>query len=60
MSEREPRDVKNLDIYGNAPLAWSRARGALEAARSAHHTFFLGTVGSDEKARRLLRALDGR
>ena len=47
MSEREPRDVKNLDIYGNAPLGWSRAHDALEAARSAHHTFFLGTVGSD-------------
>ena len=47
MSEREPREAANLDIYGNAELLWSRARDALDASGKVHTTFFLGTVGPD-------------
>ena len=42
--------VKNLDIYGDAPLPWSRARGLLEATRSetGHgSSWFLVTVRPD-------------
>jgi len=37
-------ETKNLDIYGHAPLPWSRARDALAASRGPSVTFFLGTV----------------
>jgi hypothetical protein len=26
MADRPPTETKNLDIYGNAPLPWSRPR----------------------------------
>jgi hypothetical protein len=45
MSERAPRHTKNLDIYGNRALPWSRPRDALAAVGSQHVTFFLGTAG---------------
>jgi hypothetical protein len=45
MTDRAPVKVINLDIYGNAPLAWSRARDLLAASPSRLDiTFFLGTV----------------
>ena len=47
MTERAPVDVKNLDQYGNAPLAWSRARDLLAANPPQPGTYFLGTVGPD-------------
>jgi hypothetical protein len=47
MSERQPTEVKNLDRYGNAALAWSRARDALATIGSQHVTFFIGTVRPD-------------
>jgi hypothetical protein len=37
-------ETKNLDIYGSAPIPWSRARDALQASRGPGATFFLGTV----------------
>ena len=37
----------NLDIYGNAPLEWSRAERLLEALGEEHKTFFLSTVRPD-------------
>lgn len=47
MSEREPVETKNLDQYGNAALAWSRANEALSSQTGQAITFFLGTVGAD-------------
>jgi hypothetical protein len=47
MSEREPADTTNLDIYGNAPLEWSRARAALSASPRADLPWFLGTSRPD-------------
>ena len=42
-------EVKNLDIYGNKPLAWSRARKLLTASSKskAHQTYWLATTGRD-------------
>jgi hypothetical protein len=40
-------DTKNLDIYGSAPLPWSRAREAMAASHGPGVTFFLGTVRPD-------------
>ena len=44
-------EQKNLDIYGSAPIPWSRARELLEAARNGtghgSSTWFLGTVRPD-------------
>ncbi len=40
-------ETKNLDVYGSAPIPWSRARDALAAARGPSITFFLGTVRPD-------------
>jgi len=42
-------ETKNLDIYGSAPIPWSRARDALAASRGPGVTFFLGTVRPDRK-----------
>ena len=39
--------TKNLDIYGSAPIPWSRACDALAASRGPGVTFFLGTVRPD-------------
>src|SRR4051812_19569891 len=48
MAEREPSEVKNLDIYGNEPLPWSRAREELIALSPSPDTpFFLSTVRPD-------------
>jgi hypothetical protein len=47
MAERTPSDVKNLDIYGNDALEWTRARDALAAANGPERSFFLGTVRPD-------------
>jgi hypothetical protein len=45
MTDRTPVKVTNLDIYGNAPLEWSRARDLLETTPTRLDiTFFLGTV----------------
>ena len=40
-------DAKNLDIYGHAPLPWSRATGLLEAAQE---DFGDGTTAGDPRA----------
>ena len=46
-------EEKNLDIYGNPPIPWSRALEALEAETAktgeaaAHKTWWLGTTGAD-------------
>ena len=46
MTDRQPTETTNLDIYGNAPLEWSRALKALSEPPT-NVTHFLGTVGSD-------------
>ncbi|MFF0545071.1 pyridoxamine 5'-phosphate oxidase family protein [Nocardia thailandica] len=41
-------ETTNLDIYGNAPLEWSRARAALHGfVAQPQQSVFLGTVGPD-------------
>jgi len=46
--DREPIETKNLDIYGDPVLPWSRARDVLDAIEpTAHITWFLGTSGPD-------------
>ena len=42
-------EAKNLDIYGDPPLPWSRALEALEAPldREAPRTTWLSTVDAD-------------
>ena len=40
-------ETTNLDIYGHAPLEWSRVTEALTASRGPDVTFFLGTVRPD-------------
>lgn len=45
MTDREPTEQRNLDIYGDGPLPWSRAREALEA--DAPKTQWLSTVRPD-------------
>ncbi|HME04893.1 MAG TPA: pyridoxamine 5'-phosphate oxidase family protein [Solirubrobacteraceae bacterium] len=40
-------ETKNLDIYGHAPIPWTRARDALAASGGPGFTFFLGTVRPD-------------
>jgi hypothetical protein len=47
MTERNPSDVKNLDIYGNDALPWSRARDALANPQGSGVTHFLGTIRQD-------------
>jgi pyridoxamine 5'-phosphate oxidase-like protein len=47
MTERVPTETANLDRYGNAELAWSRARDALAAATGPDVTYFLGTCRPD-------------
>jgi hypothetical protein len=37
-------ETKNLDIYGSAPIPWSRARDALAASHGPGVTFFFGTA----------------
>ena len=40
-------EIKNLDIYGHAPIPWSRVQDALAASTGPDVTFFLGTVRPD-------------
>jgi hypothetical protein len=48
MPNRDPIETKNLDIYGHAPLQWSRARDEIVAlAPTPQLAFFLGTVRPD-------------
>ena len=48
MADREPVETKNLDIYGDAILPWSRPRDVLDAIDpTAHITWFLGTSGRE-------------
>ena len=48
MTDRQPIETKNLDIYGDAELPWSRPHDVLEGIDpSAQITWFLGTVRPD-------------
>jgi len=48
MSERPPVQSVNLDIYGNPPLDWRRARDLLATSTNRIDIpFFLGTAGRD-------------
>ena len=47
MSEREPTQTTNLDIYGNPPLVWSRVLKALSGSPTDDLTHFVGTVRPD-------------
>lgn len=49
MTTRQPSGIKNLDQYGNPPLAWNHARELLEAQPQLGIDFptFLGTVDPD-------------
>ena len=47
MPDRAPAETTNLDIYGNAPLEWSRVVAAMSGDPSEALTWFLGTVGPD-------------
>jgi hypothetical protein len=50
MTNREPIETTNLDIYGHEALPWSRPHDALEELDpSAHTTWFLGTAGADRR-----------
>jgi hypothetical protein len=48
MTERQPTQTNNLDIYGHEALPWSRAHEALLAIPPSEElTWFLGTVRPD-------------
>ncbi len=47
MVDRVPLEIKNLDIYGNAPLPWSRPRDLLASGTFFGRPAFLGTVRPD-------------
>jgi hypothetical protein len=47
MANRTPIDTKNLDIYGNAPLPWSRPLDLLEGTIFFGRPAILGTVRPD-------------
>src|SRR5919198_1632248 len=48
ITNREPTETKNLDIYGHEPLPWGRARDALVSQPASEGTpYFLGTVRPD-------------
>lgn len=47
MTERTPVETRNLDIYGHAPLPWSRPLEQLQAVIFFGRPAFLGTVGLD-------------
>ena len=50
MTDRQPTDTTNLDIYGHETLPWSRPHDALaNIDPSENITWFLGTVGSDRR-----------
>ena len=47
MADIDPIEVSNLDIYGNAPLEWSRAREQLARWHGPDVTHFLCTTRPD-------------
>ncbi len=47
MPDRTPTETKNLTIYGQPPLEWSRVLTALSVPPSENLTWFLGTVDAD-------------
>jgi hypothetical protein len=47
MAERRPADTRNLDIYGNPPLEWSRIVEAMSVDPSTNLSWFLGTIDAD-------------
>jgi hypothetical protein len=47
MPECTPIETRNLDIYGHAPLSWSRPRDLLAAGIFFGRPAFLGTVRPD-------------
>jgi len=47
MTDRQPTETRNLDIYGNATLEWSRVIDALSCPPTADLSWFLGTVQPD-------------
>lgn len=47
MTDREPIEVKNLDIYGHPALLWSRPHDLLTSNPPPDATYFLGTVQPD-------------
>ena len=47
MADRTPTETKNLDIYGNAPLPWSRPHDLFAAVIFLPGTTFLGTTRPD-------------
>jgi hypothetical protein len=47
MADREPIETKNLDIYGNEALPWSRSRDRFTAAPFIGGLTFLGTTRPD-------------
>jgi hypothetical protein len=50
MTDRQPTETTNLDIYGHDVLPWDRPHDALVGLDpSAHITWFLGTVGPDRR-----------
>ena len=50
MTDIDPAQVTNLDIYGNAALPWSRAREQLAGQNTPDITHFLSTVRPDGRA----------
>jgi len=44
MTDREPIEVTNLDIYGHPALPWSRPHDLLTSNPPPNTSFFLGTV----------------
>src|SRR5262245_17921694 len=47
MTDLDPVEVTNLDIYGSAPLEWSRAKALLSDTKGPEVTHFLSTVEPD-------------
>src|SRR5262249_1280389 len=47
MTDRQPIETTNLDIYGHAALPWSMAWELLKASPTREVTFFLGTAQPD-------------
>lgn len=47
MTDRPPIETRNLDIYGNSPLPWSRPHDLLSAGIFFGRPAFLGTTRPD-------------
>ena len=47
MPDRQPVETTNLDIYGHAPLEWSRVLKLLSGPPTEDLTHFVGTVRPD-------------